>query len=65
LPDPPGVLKKTTVKKRKREGNFDLVGHFNENPILDTLLYEVEFDGGLGTCAANVIAENIYKQVGE
>jgi hypothetical protein len=60
LPNPHGILKNTTVKKRKRDENFDLVGHFNQNPILDTSLYEVEFDDGVvGTYAANVIAENI------
>jgi hypothetical protein len=37
-----------------------------QNPILDTLFYEVDFeDKQIGTYAANVIAENIYEQVDE
>jgi hypothetical protein len=40
-----------------------LVGS-NANPVLDTSLYDVEFDDGrVGTYSANVIAENIVEQV--
>jgi hypothetical protein len=52
------------VKRRKRDEDGNLVGHSHSNPILDTGLYEVEFeDGQVGTYAANVIAENIYEQL--
>jgi hypothetical protein len=36
MPDPQGILK-NAIKKSKRDENFDL-GHFNQNPILDTSL---------------------------
>ena len=51
------------VKKRKRDGNGDLVGERNDNPILDTRSYIVEFpDGSESEYAANVIAENMWAQ---
>ena len=40
------------------------VGRSNDNPILDTREYEVEFgDGVVLEYAANVIAENLYSQI--
>jgi hypothetical protein len=36
----------------------------NQNPLLDTREYEVEFpDGTMDTYSANIIAENLYSQV--
>ena len=41
-----------------------IVGAFNENPMLNTLVYDVEFpDGTVKQYAANVIAENVLSQV--
>ena len=41
-----------------------IVGAFDENPILNTLVYDVEFpDGAVKQYAANVIAENVLNQV--
>jgi hypothetical protein len=41
-----------------------VIGTFNDNPILNTLVYEVEFpDGAVKEYSADVIAENILKQV--
>ena len=41
-----------------------LIGSFNENPILNTLVYEVEFpDGAMKSYSVNTIAENILQQV--
>lgn len=66
LPDSDGVLRKATVRKRKRDEDGNLIGHTHRNPILDTSLYEVEFeDGNLHTYTANMIAENLYEQVDE
>ena len=40
------------------------VGTYNENPILNTITYDVEFpDGEVKEYAANVIAENLLSQV--
>jgi hypothetical protein len=58
-----GVLVKghVTARKRDREGNP--VGHANDNPILDTRSYIVNFDDGDQTeLTANMIAESLYSQ---
>lgn len=55
-----------TVKKRKRGHKGHLIGRSNPNPVLDTSIYEVEFDDGdVQAYAANVIAENLYEQIDE
>lgn len=51
------------VRRRKRDSDGTLRGTANENPILDTRTYEVEFpDGEITEYAANVIAENMWSQ---
>lgn len=66
LPDNDGVLKHATVKRRARDDDGNLIGHGHRNPILDTSLYDVEFeDGDIHTYTANVIAEALYEQVDE
>ena len=40
-----------------------MIGNHNKNPLLNTLVYDVEFpDGALKKYAANVIAETILAQ---
>ena len=52
------------VVRRSVGPDGKLVGEFNDNPILNTLVYEVEFpDGQMKRYSANVIAENILQQV--
>jgi Fe-S-cluster containining protein len=52
------------VKRRKRDHDGRLIGFSHENPILDTALYEVEFeDGHVESYYANQIAEAIYATV--
>jgi len=52
------------VKHRKRRLDGDLMGRSNANPILDTSIYEVEFDDrSTEAYSANIIAEHIYSQV--
>lgn len=64
LPDSDGVLQRATVKRRKRDEDGNLIGHSHRNPILDTGLYDVEFeDGSFHTYTANIIAESLYEQV--
>lgn len=66
LPDGDGVLRRATVKKRARDDDGNIIGRSHRNPILDTGLYEVEFeDGNLHTYTANIIAESLYEQVDE
>jgi hypothetical protein len=51
---------------RKRDAEGNLIGRENANPILDTRIYDVQFqDGHVESYSANIIAENIYAQVDE
>ena len=59
-----GEAQRATVLRRKRNQDGDPIGKRNQNPILDTREYEVQFpDGSTDTCTANTIAENMYSQV--
>jgi hypothetical protein len=58
-----GVLVKGCVTARKRDRDGNPVGHANDNPILDTRSYIVDFDDGDQTeLTANMIAESLYSQ---
>jgi hypothetical protein len=58
-----GVLVKGHVTARKRDRDGNPVGHANDNPILDTRSYIVDFDDGDQTeLTANMIAESLYSQ---
>ena len=51
------------VRGKKRDGDGEIVGTFDSNPILDTTVYNVEMEDGLvEEIAANSIAESIYQQ---
>ncbi|GFH50586.1 hypothetical protein CTEN210_07062 [Chaetoceros tenuissimus] len=63
MPDKDGTAVLTKVKGRKRDATGYPVGEANENPILDTRVYELEFpDGRIEEYAVNMIAENLFKQ---
>ena len=52
------------VVRRARDSGGQLVGKSHNNPILDTSVYEVEFeDGSVEKYNANIIAEHIYAQL--
>jgi len=52
-----------TVKHRARTADGQVMGKSNDNPLLDTRKYIVEFsDGYESPCMANLIAENMYTQ---
>ena len=52
------------VVKRLRDKDGLPIGTANDNPILDTRMYEVEFqDGYRASLAANAIAENLFAQI--
>ena len=52
------------VLKRARDENGELIGKENSNPLLDSSVYEVEFeDGTVERYHANIIAEHIYSQL--
>jgi hypothetical protein len=51
------------VLRRKHEMDGTVRGRANENPMLDTRAYEIEFpDCRSGEYTTNVIAENMYSQ---
>jgi hypothetical protein len=55
-----------TVRKRATNEMGAPIGTGNTNPILDTRVFEVEFDDGVVLeYAANIIAENLYSQVNQ
>ena len=57
-------MRSGVVKGRKRHSDGHFVGHYHENPILDTSIYEVEFeDGHVEAYHANQITEAIYASV--
>jgi hypothetical protein len=52
------------VTKRLRDKDGNPIGKANDNPILDTRLYEVEYlDGHKAALSANAIAESLMAQV--
>ena len=51
------------VLKRARDNDNNVIGHANENPILDTRGYAVEFDDGeQAELSSNAIAQSMYAQ---
>ena len=52
------------VMKRLRDANGIPIGTANDNPILNSRMYKVEYqDGTKALLAANYIAENMFAQV--
>lgn len=52
------------VLRRSMDENGRVIGNFNENPLLNTLVYDCEFpDGTIKKYSANIIAENVLSQV--
>jgi len=59
-----GEMSYGTVMNRKRRIDGELQGRSSANPILDTSVYEVEFDdGSTEAYSANTIAKHIHLQV--
>jgi hypothetical protein len=53
-----------TVKGQKRGPDGEYIGSWNSNPILDTSIYEVQYDDGSIECyLANQSAEEIYQRI--
>jgi len=54
----------TRVTKRLRDANGLPIGTAHDNPILDSRMYEVEYqDSHKAAMAANAIAQNLFAQV--
>ena len=53
-----------SVLRRAIGPDGTVVGRHDENPMLNSIVYEVEFpDGQIKECAANLFAENLLSQV--
>lgn len=52
------------VARRSTNVDGDVVGRYDDNPFLNSMIYDVEFsDGQVKEYAANIIAENMLTQV--
>ena len=52
------------IRNRKRDSSGNPIGNANQNPILDTRVYELEFpDGKVEEYSTNTIVENLLQQV--
>ncbi len=53
-------MQSAKVSRRVKDSNGKLIGSHDDNPMLNTSLYEVKFpDGAVKEYAANIIAENM------
>ena len=60
----PGKRTRGTVRKRPVGPDGQQCGRYDDNPYLNPIVYEVEFDdGGVKEYAANIIAENMLMGV--
>ena len=58
------AIQNGVVKRRSIGPDGKLAGKYDNNPMLNSLVYEVEFpDGAMREYAANSISENIFSQV--
>ena len=49
---------------RSKDADGNIIGNYNDNPFLNTMIYDVEFpDGTIKEYADNIIIEIIYAQV--
>jgi hypothetical protein len=56
--------KSTRVTKRLKDKDGLPIGRANNNPILDMIMYEVEYPNGhKASLAANAIEENMFTQI--
>ena len=66
IPNKEAVPVLAVVKKRKRDALGQPIGTKNENLILDSRIYELEFlDGRIKEYAVNVLAENLFNMADE
>jgi hypothetical protein len=57
-------LQSAKVKGRSKDASGSTIGSYDPNPLLNSIIYDVEFpDGVVKQYAANTIADNMYSQV--
>jgi hypothetical protein len=58
------TMQQAKVIQRSKSPSGDTVGTYDSNPLLNSILYDVEFpDGAIKEYSANIIAENMYSQI--
>ena len=56
--------KKVIVVGQSKDENGNIIGKYDSNPILNTMVYDVKFtDGSIHEYGENVMVDNIYSQV--
>ena len=57
-------LRAAKVIRRNRDSDGNFTGTYDDNPMLNTMIYDVDFnDGEVREYSANIIAVNMYSQV--
>ena len=57
-------MNKVKVVGRYKDDNGNIIGKYYSNPMINTMVYDVDFsDGSIREYRSNVIANNIYSQV--
>ena len=57
-------MQKVKVVGRSKDDDVNIIDKYNRNPILNTIVYDVEFtDGSIWEYRANIIADKMYSQV--
>ena len=57
---------KCKVKRRHKSDDGQVTGQFHQNPMLNSIIYDVEFpNGAVREYGANIIAENMYSTLDE
>ena len=57
-------IKSARVIGRSKTNDGTVLGNYDPNPLLNSIVYDVEFpDGAIKQYAANIIAQNMYSQV--
>lgn len=57
-------IKSAKVIGRSKDDDGKVLGTYDSNPLLNSIVYDVEFpDGAIKQYAANIIAQNMYSQV--
>ena len=57
-------MKKGKVFCRYKYDDVNIIGKYDSNPILNTMVYDVMIpDGSIREYGANIIADNMYSQV--
>jgi hypothetical protein len=61
-----GIKERAKIIGRKRDNEGNLIGQFNNNPLLNTRIYLAEFpDGHIAEYSTNMIAEAVYDSVND